>query len=77
MPLLQQLLSRLTGSVRDAAAALPAQPDHRLARVSRKCSIEPPRPPVEVVLNALEEECAEPLYDRSVYVSPAQGSAGA
>jgi hypothetical protein len=41
----------------------------RLARVARKPRLTPERPAVEIVLDALEEECARPLYDRSVYSS--------
>ena len=70
MPLLQQLFARFS------ARPEQAQSDHRLARVSRKAG--PQLVPSTLVreIEALEEECAEPLYEISVYVSAPQDPRG-
>lgn len=62
MPLLQQLIARFS------VAADDPQSRSRLARALRK---PPPKQPpsLDQVIEALEEDCAEPLYDRSVYTS--------
>lgn len=69
MPLFQQLLEKLSGGAGARAPAEMAKGQSRLARVARKSRQAPERLPVEIVLEALEEECAQPLYDRSVYSS--------
>jgi hypothetical protein len=65
MPLLQQLIARFSASADDP------QSRHRLARVLRK---PPPKlpPSLDEVIEALEEDRAQPLYDRSAYVSTPQ-----
>lgn len=73
MPLLQQLLTRFSGG----RSAEQIAGDGRLARVTRKAAPEPHRPMYEARLDAFEEDCAQPLYDRSVYVSSPQDPAEA
>jgi len=69
MPIWQQLLDSLSGRDGPGPRNLVS---HRLLRVSRKPQPAPARPALEEVIEALEEECAQPLYERSVYVSNAQ-----
>ncbi len=69
MPLLQQLLARFAAKPDEGCR------DHRLARVARKPGVEVVPTDLVREIEALEEECAEPLYDRSVYVSPPQDPA--
>jgi hypothetical protein len=66
MPLLQQMFARLSAGHEDL------QIRHRLARVLRKPTPAPAPPTIDRVIEALEEDCAEPLYDRSVYASTPQ-----
>ncbi len=72
MPSFQQLLEMLSGGACACPSQEVAKSQIRLARVARKPRLTPERPAVEIVLDALEEECARPLYDRSVYSSVRQ-----
>ena len=74
MPLLQQLLTSLTGGRRSPEQIAS---DGRLARVSRKTAPDPGHSTVAAALDALEEDRAQPLYDRSAYVSSPQDAAEA
>ena len=67
MPLLQQLIARFSAGADDQ------QGQGRLARALRRPAPKLP-PSLNQVIEALEEDCAEPLYDRSVYSSKSQDS---
>jgi hypothetical protein len=59
---------------RFSATADDTQSRNRLARALRRPSPKLP-PSIDQVIEALEEDCAEPLYDRSVYASTPQDPA--
>ena len=68
MPLLHRVLGLLPRTNSEASHP-PDQPGRRLAKLTSREELEITSPGPQAVLFPFEEECAEPLYEPSVYSS--------